>query len=182
MFWLNLIIFFLFFPASLGLLWQTLTLNILSEQLISFAFFLFSVEQARMALVDLRSYYLAKKDIDNQVRSQFLVVIIITIIIELCGFYWALFSVGWGALLVIISQIWFNCFAPLRVVEDENTRLQKYNFPEKIAVLFADFIPLFLMVLWLINFYPLTIAFIILSITLVFGFVKYGRFVRGIIT
>jgi hypothetical protein len=135
-----------------------------------------------MALVDLRSYYLAKKDIDNQVRSQFLVVIIITIIIELCGFYWALFSVGWGALLVIISQIWFNCFAPLRVVEDENTRLQKYNFPEKIAVLFADFIPLFLMVLWLINFYPLTIAFIILSITLVFGFVKYGRFVRGIIT
>lgn len=175
MFWLNLIIFFLFFPASLGLLWQTFTLNILSEQLISFAFFLFSIEQARMALVDLRYYYLAKKNINNKLLSQFLVVIIITIIIELCGFYWALFSVGWGALLVIISQIWFNFFAPLKVVEDKNSSLQKYNYSEKIAVLFADFVPLFLMVLWLINFYPLTIAFTILIITLVFGFVKYGK-------
>jgi hypothetical protein len=182
MFWLKLIIFCLFFPASLGLLWQSLTLNILSEQLISFAFFLFSIEQARMALVDLSSYYLAKKDIEHKVLSQFLLVIISTIIIELCGFYWALFSVGRGAFLVIISQLWFNFFAPLKVVEIENISLQKYNFLEKIVVLFADFIPLFLMALWLINFYPLTIAFAILSITLVFGFVKYSRFVGRIIS
>lgn len=180
MLWLKLIIFLLFVPASVGLLWQSFSINILSHQLISFAFFLFSVEQARMAVVDLKYYYLAKNDQDKKILFQFLLVIILTIVIELCGFYWALFSVGWGAFLVIVSQLYFNLFAPLKVVEGENISLENYKISEKKAVLFADFIPLFLMALWLMNFYPLIIAFIILGITLTFGFVKYGGFVKAI--
>ncbi|NCO75997.1 MAG: hypothetical protein GW795_05575 [Cyanobacteria bacterium] len=180
MFRLKLIIFLLFFPVGLGLLWQSFNLNILPDQLISFTFFLFSIEQARMAVIDLQSYYLTKKETENKVLFQFFLVILTTIIIELCGFYWALFSVGWGAFLVIVSQIWFNFFAPLRVVETSNILLQNYNFTEKIAVLFADSIPLFLMILWLINVYPLTISLAILAITLTFVCVKYGTFIMKI--
>lgn len=70
--------------------------------------------------------------------------------------------------------------SPLKVVEAANISLQTYSFSEKIAVLFADLIPLFLMALWLMNFYPLIIAFMILGITLTFGFVKYGGFIKTI--
>ncbi|WP_017296153.1 hypothetical protein [Geminocystis herdmanii] len=202
MLWLKVCLFILFFPASFGLLWQSLTLNNLSEQLISFSFFLFSLEQARMAFVDITSYSLGKSnnsynydiltqeikqesqkvnltsqdtifDGENNNLSQFLFVIISTIIIELFGFYLSLFSLGWGAIFVVISLIWFNSLAPLKVLETDKFSLTNYTFSDKIFILFADFICLVLMSLWVINFYPLTIAFIILFITLTFAGVKY---------
>lgn len=172
MFWLKFIIFLLFFPVGLGLLYNSLSENILSHQLISFTFFLFSIEQARMAVVDLKHYHLDKNN-DHHNLSKFLKVIIITIIIELLGFYGALFYVGSGAFLVMISQLFFNFFAPLKVVEGENISLQNYPLSEKVAVLLADSIPVMLMILWLMNFYPVIMASIILGITLTFGMVKY---------
>lgn len=173
MFRLKLIIFLLFFPASLGLLWQSFTMNILSAQLISFTFFLFTLEQAKMTVIDLKSYYYAKKSHNNDQVSKFLWVIITTIIIELSGFYLALFYLGWGGILVLISLIWFNLLAPLKVIEFENFKVKDYCFSEKIPLLAADFFVLLLMCLWLINFYPLIIAFILLLITLTFTGIKY---------
>lgn len=174
MLWLRVSLFFLFFPASFGLLWQSLTLNNLSEQLISFAFFLFSLEQARMAFIDITSYYMGKLNNVNDNLSKFLFVIISTITIELFGFYLALFSLGWGAIFVLISLIWFNSLAPLKVLEIDNFSLTDYSVSDKIIILLADIICIVLMSLWVINFYPLTIAFIILFITLTFAGVKYG--------
>lgn len=177
MFWLNLIIFLLFFPASKGLLWQSFTLNNLSDQLISFAFFLFSLEQARMAVIDLKPCFFDKNHFSSSVFINFYIVTIITLIIELFGFYWALFSLGWGAIFVLISQFWFNCFAQVRIIETENIIIQDYTFSDKIIVLCADIIALILMSLWLINIFPLTISFGVLALTLIFGVVKYGGFV-----
>lgn len=205
MLWLKVSLFLLFFPASFGLLWQSLILNSLSEQLISFSFFLFSLEQARMAFIDITSYSVGKSknlgnytittlpqeikqkaqtldftsqdnifDGENDNLSQFLFVIISTIIIELFGFYLALFFLGWGAIFVLISLVWFNSLAPLKVLDINDFSLTNYNFSEKIMILFADIICIVLMSLWVINFYPLIIAFIILFITLTFAGVKYG--------
>lgn len=205
MLWLKVSLFLLFFPASFGLLWQSLTLNSLSEQLISFSFFLFSLEQARMAFIDITSYSIEKlnnlcyhtvntlaQDVKQKSQTvnltsrdiifeekhdnlyQFLFVIISTIIIELFGFYLALFSLGWGAIFVLISLIWFNSLAPLKVIDTDKFSLTNYNFADKIMILFADIICVVLMSLWVINVYPLTIAFIILFITLTFASVKYG--------
>lgn len=199
MLWLKVCLFILFFPASFGLLWQSLILNNLSEQLISFSFFLFSLEQARMAFIDITSYTVGKSnnlynyDIltqesqiinltsqdtifhsENDNLSQFLFVIISTIIIELFGFYLALFSLGWGTIFVVISLIWFNTLAPLKVLETGEFSLTNYPFSDKVMILFADIICLVLMGLWVINFYPLIIAFMILFITLTFAGVKYG--------
>ncbi|BAQ66368.1 hypothetical protein [Geminocystis sp. NIES-3709] len=166
----------LFFPASLGLLFHSFTLNILSDQLISFAFFLFSLEQARMAVIDLKPC-LFKENMENELQySSFYIVIIVTLVIELFGFYLALFSLGWGAIFVLISQLWFNFFSPVKVIEQENIKIQNYAFSDKIIILFADVIALILMTLWLINFYPLTIAFIMLGFTMIFGIIKYSPF------
>ncbi len=101
-------------------------------------------------------------------------IIISTIIIELFGFYLALFSLGWGTILVVISLIWFNTLAPLKVLETGQFSLTNYPFSDKVMILFADIICLVLMGLWVINFYPLIIAFMILFITLTFAGVKYG--------
>jgi hypothetical protein len=205
MLWLKISLFLLFFPASFGLLWQSLILNSLSEQLISFAFFLFSLEQARMAFIDITSYSIGKSaylsphpittlpqeikqesetlnftssnnifDGKNNKLSQFLLVVIFTIIIELFGFYLALFSLGWGAIFVLISQICFNILAPLKVLKIEDFSLTNYHFSDKVGILLADTICIVLMSLWINNFYPLTIGFIILFITLTFAGVKYG--------
>lgn len=205
MLWLKVSLFLLFFPASLGLLWQSLILNNLSEQLISFAFFLFSLEQGRMAFIDITSYFTGKtqnllldnitiysqemkqesqtlnfpspqkfyEDKNNNL-SQFLFVVILTIIIELFGFYFALFFLGWGAIFVLISQVFFNIFAPLKVLEAKKISLTNYNFSDKATILLADTICLILMSLWVVNFYSLTISVIILLITLTFAGVKYG--------
>lgn len=179
MFWLNLTIFLLFFPTSLGLLWQSFSLNNLSDQLISFAFFLFSLEQARMAIIDLKPCLFDKNKLQKSVYINFYIVIFTTLIIELYGFYLALFSLGWGAIFVLISQLWFNCFAQIKVTETENVMIQDYTFSDKIIVLSADVIALILMSLWVMNFYPLTIALGMLTITLTFGTLKYGGFVVG---
>lgn len=195
---LKVCLFILFFPASFGLLWQSFTSNSLSEQLISFSFFLFSLEQARMAFIDLKSYSVAKSEnlynyhkltkkspsinllsqntilaSENHNLSQFLLVTVSTIIIELSGFYLALFSIGWGAISVLISLIWFNIFSPLKVIDSDKFSLTNYLFYDKIMILLADFICLMLMSLWIINVYPLVIALIILLITLIFAVIKY---------
>ncbi|MBL1210967.1 hypothetical protein [Geminocystis sp. GBBB08] len=173
MFGLNLIIIILFFPASFGLLWQSFSLNNLSAQLISFAFFLFSLEQARMAVIDLKPCIFSKNCFQSTVFIKFYLVIITTLIIELFGFYLALFSLGWGAIFVLISQFWFNCFAPVKIRETENITIQDYPFTDKIIILAADTIALILMSLWLINIFPLIISISILALTLIFCFVKY---------
>ncbi|MGI0480460.1 hypothetical protein ACN4EE_06685 [Geminocystis sp. CENA526] len=174
MFKLKFIIILLFLPSGFGLLWHSFSINNLSEQLISFAFFVFCLEQAKMAFIDVKPCIFRLDNVQNSNLnlSYFFIVVIITIVIELFGFYFALFNVGWGAIFVLISQIWFNCFAQVKINEIDNQPIQ-YYFSDKIIVLGADFLCLLLMGLWIMNIYPLTIAFVMLFLTVSFIGVKY---------
>lgn len=174
---LQIILITFFTPASMGLLWQTFTNDILSAQLLYFAFFLFSLEQISTAFIDLSSYFQEKTQDRYSQLSIFLSIVIITIIIELFGFYFALLSLGWGSIIVLISQFFFNLFAPLKVIPNQDKIiLQSYSLSDKLSLLLVDSIVILLITLWFNNIYPLFIGFFILLIMLIFMMIKYKNF------
>ncbi len=106
----------LFFPASLGLVWTVFFEHSWSDKVLAFALFLMSLEQARMAKVDLDNIRIVReKSQEVEKIKKFFMVTIITIILELLGFYLASFFLYWGAIIILISLIFFNLFAKIQL-------------------------------------------------------------------
>ncbi len=145
----------------------------LSDRFISLGFFLFCLEQCRMAIIDLSFYGLAKNSFNNQFLSSYYIVLIFTIILELSGFYSSLFSLAIGAIVVLLSQVWFNCFAGIKISIENKVRVDKWGIKCRLGELGGDFLGLILVGLWSLNIYPMIMASLMLTMTLVYGFLKY---------
>lgn len=167
------IIFLLFFPASLLILGQAIAENELSHQLLAFVLLLFSLEQARMAVVDLESVAEAKKQVQDSHLDKFSKVVISTIIIELLGFYISSFGLGVGMIIVLLSQIGFNLFAGIKIELSTKSIIQKTTISERFPELIADVLALILVGLWLLKIAPLAIATSLAAIAIAYGCVKY---------
>lgn len=183
----------LFLPASLGLVGQILKGEGLALQLLAIAFLLFSLEQARMAIVDLEQIAAVRQQVKNKQGQNeeaqneeaqsdpvqgdrlqpFYRVTVSTIALELLGFYMAAIWLGWGAVLVLLSQVWFNCLANIQLHPNSRSPIQPWGIPQRIPVLVADGIGLILVSLWMTNISALWMASGILSLAIVFGVVKY---------
>lgn len=169
----KLIIFSLFFPASLGLFWQIFNSPNLSSQLITIAFFLFCLEQARMAVEDLKLYHQAHILIPNDDRlTRFKVILIMTIAIELLGFYLASIYLGIGAIFVLLSQFIFNSLAGIKINFNSDIICKDSKINQRIPELLANFLCLLLILFWMLNLYPLIIAIVIISVIIIYGIVK----------
>ncbi len=178
----------LFFPASLGLMGRVINGEGLASQLLAIAFLLFSVEQTRMAIVDLEKILAVRQQVrdrqvrdgqvrDGQVRddrlNHFYRVTVSTIVLELMGFYAAAIWLGWGAVLVLLSQVWFNSFANIQLYPSNVSPIEPCGISQRIPVLMADGVALILIGLWIAKIAPLWMASGILSLAIAFGFVKY---------
>lgn len=119
------VIFLLFFPACVGLLTQVIWGIELTNQLVALGTFIFCIEQARMAVKDLRQIEDAKAYVQDMRLSTFYQVTVITIAVELLGFYTSIISLGWGSILILLSQIWFNLLANVKIEFINNT--DNYN-------------------------------------------------------
>lgn len=172
---INIIIFIFFFPASLGLGWQIFHQSELSSQLIALAFFCFCLEQARMAVLDLKLYQQTQSVYQDSRLVQFKLVLIITISVELTGFYTASWQLGLGAIIVLLSQVLFNCFAGIKFNQGEQITIESVTFAEKKLELLADFSGILFMSLWAVNFYSLVIAIAMLIIILIYALVKLAN-------
>lgn len=173
----NLIILALFLPASIGLFWEALSLVELSSKLIAIAFLIFCLEQARMAITDYKSYKQVQKLYKDSRLLKFKKILIITIIIELMGFYTANFQLGLGAILVLLSQILFNCFAGIRFNNNNHYLIiENGSFSERKIELLADLIALLLISCWMLNIYSLAIAITIILIIAIYALVKIIEF------
>jgi len=144
-----------------------------SDQFISLGFFLFCLEQSRMGVIDLSSYGLAKNNFNNKFLSSYYIVLVVTIILELIGFYSSLFSLAVGAIVVLLSQVWFNCFARIKISIEDKIRVEKWGIKRRLGELGGDFLGLILVGLWSLNIYPMIMASLMLTMTLVYGFLKY---------
>ena len=171
----DFIIFIFFFPASRGLGWQIFHQSELSSKLIAVAFFGFCLEQARMAVVDLKLYQQAQSLYQDYRLDQFKWVLVITILVELIGFYTASWQLGWGAIIVLLSQVLFNCFAGIKFNQGKKITVETDSLAERKLELLADFWGIVLMSLWTVHFYSLVIAIAMLIIILIYALVKLAN-------
>ena len=166
--------FLLFFPASLGLLSQMIGRNELSSQLLALALLLLYIDQARMAVVDLENVKQVKQQVQDVRLGNFYWVTVSTIVLELLGFYSSSFWLGWGAILVLLSQVWFNFLAGIQLQPTEENPIQSWGIPERRLVLIADGIGIILVGLWIAQIAPLWMASGLLAMVIIYGWVKYA--------
>ncbi len=170
----------LFVPADIGLIWHALYAETLAQQLLSLALALFCIELAVMAKVDLDNIATVQQTVlqmDKQTEEsrlgRFLLVVVSTIVLELLGFYVALFFLPVGALIVVFSQLWFNLLAQLQLQPEQSPAIVSFGIFQRAPVLLADSVGLVLLSLW---FAPLLSSLI--SIELMPSFVIQLR--RGL--
>lgn len=168
------IMFLLFFPACLGLLGQVIRGDQLSDQFLAIAIFLLCVDQARMAVVDLEQIAQVKQQTQDSRLARFYRATLSTIALELLGFYSAAVWLGWGAIAVLFSLVWFNLVAGIQLHPGQKVAVQTWGIPERLPVLCADGIGLVLMGLWMARIAPLTIAIGLLGLVVAYGWMKYA--------
>jgi hypothetical protein len=166
--------FLLFFPASLGLLAQVFRGNELSHQLLALALLLLCIDQARMAVVDLEQIGQVKQRVQDTRLDNFYRATVSTIVLELLGFYGSHIWLGWGAILVLLSQVWFNVLAGAQLQPSEENPIQTWGISERRIVLIADGVGIILVCLWIAQIIPFWMASGLLAMVLIYGWVKYS--------
>jgi putative effector of murein hydrolase LrgA (UPF0299 family) len=169
----------LFLPATVGLMSQVFRLSTWDQRLLVLGFSLLSLDQARMALVDLEHIRQVKQSLASPSPSlhSFAILTWITIVWEVLGFYWGILQLGTGILLVLSSQVWFNALASIRLIPAPEPAIEIRAWKEKILVLLADALGITLMGLWLHHIAPLTIVVSLWAIALVYGGVKLTKII-----
>lgn len=164
----------LFLLPSLALLAQV-GLNLpLDQRLLTLGFALLALDQGRMAALDFRRIEAVQLKLQPApaVLEGFRLLIWSAVIWELIGFYCGLFALGWGILIVLSSQVWFNAWAPIRLAPEEDPPIQSRPWLEKLGVLAADLLGCALILLWIGRIAPLTIVLGLWSVALLYGGVK----------
>ena len=167
------VVFLLFFPACLGILGQVIRSEAFDHRLLALGLLIFAVDQAKMAVLDLKNVKSAKEKIKDIQLQYFYYIAISTISLELIGFYVASVQLGWGIILVLASQVGFNFFANIRLQPTESIIIQEKPFSEKIAVLIADIVALILIGFWMNAIAPLTIVLTLWTMAIAYGCIKY---------
>ncbi|MGB5594585.1 MAG: hypothetical protein WBM62_11205 [Crocosphaera sp.] len=172
----------LFFVASLGLLWQTFNSHSWSDKLLACAIFLMCLEQGRMALVDLDNIKLVKQKYTDSRIDTFSTITIITIMIELLGFYSAFLDLSWGGIVVIISLIFFNICTKIKLHPSENIMIEPWGISQRLPILLTNGLALILISLRMFEVFTLLISSILLGLTIAYGVIKYGFMVNTLIS
>ncbi|MGB7248632.1 MAG: hypothetical protein WBC73_06810 [Phormidesmis sp.] len=185
---------FFFIPAGLGLIVRAASSATLAEQLLALALALFCPELARMALVDLDNIAAFSHQQDagqpvtetesHKLIDRFFKVAVSTIVLEATGFYTALISLQWGAIAIILSQLWFNLLAGIALQpnllsdpssgESRSIEMRKMGIQERGAVLIANAIGLALLSLWFLQETRIWLASGLLILVLLFLVIKYA--------
>jgi hypothetical protein len=141
--------------------------------LLALGLLIFTIDQAKMAVLDLKNIKNATEKIQDIRLQYFYYIAISTIALELIGFYVASVQLGWGIILVLVSQVGFNFFANIRIQPNELTIIEDKTFSEKIVVLIADIVALILIGFWMNAIAPLTIVLTLWTMAIVYGCIKY---------
>jgi hypothetical protein len=172
---LNLIpvILLLFLAASLGMVWRIVDSHTLTEKILAFSLFLASLEQGRMAKVDWQQITQVKQHLKESRLTHFYWVTIITIIVELIGFYCAFFFIYWGTFIILLSLAGFNLFAGIRLHPTEEIMIESWGILPRFPILLADGLGLVLVSLAMVQVTPLAMVLGLLAMFLIYGWIKY---------
>ncbi|NJL81208.1 MAG: hypothetical protein HC836_27100 [Richelia sp. RM2_1_2] len=177
---ISLIIFLFFFPACLGILRQVILSTELSHQLLALAIFLLCIEQANMANHDLQKVADAKQQVKDARLNYFQIITIVTIIIELIGFYLSSIWLGWGSIVILFGLIWFNLFVDIKInSSSENSSeniIQIWKISERLPVLIADIVGLLLISMWILKIGDFGISLGLFAMTILYCSIKLFLF------
>ncbi|MEB3311891.1 MAG: hypothetical protein VKJ02_16825 [Snowella sp.] len=166
------LIYCLFFGAGLGIFNAILRSHQFDYQFLALGLLIFAIDQAKMAVLDLNNIAIAKTKIQDPRLDQFYFITISTITLELTGFYLAVFQLGWGILLVLGSQVWFNLLVNIRLQPNDVNPIQNKPISEKVGVLLADIVGMILIGVWMIPVAPLTIVITLWTIAIAYAGIK----------
>ncbi len=173
------IIFLLFFPASIGILREVIWGSELTHQLLGFGTFLFCIEQANMANQDLQKVAVLKQQITDVRLEMFQTITIITIIIELMGFYLSSIWLGWGFIVILFGLLFFNLFVNIQIHESNENTIQDWKINQRFPVLIADCIGLLLVSMWMLKIGDFWISWILFAMPLVYCSIKVFLFFKS---
>jgi hypothetical protein len=164
--------------ALAGLAWQLIQAPSLSEKILAIALLLLGLDQTRMAIVDCDHIQAVRAiadqpTADRAALEQFNRITLSTIGLELIGFYVALTAIGWGTIVVLASQIWFNLLARTKPEPTQQPPIQTWGWRDRIVVLVADTIGIGLAALWIAALNPLVMAIALCLMVLIYLGVKY---------
>lgn len=166
------LIFFLFFPASLGVLGQVFQPQMLHHQLLAWGLFLLAIDQAKMAVLDLEQIETITHQTLDPRLTRFYWVTTSTIVIELIGFYLAARYLGVGILLVLGSQVWFNALVRIRIDPTQINPIQTKPYLEKVLLFLANLLGMGLISLWMADINPALIVGSLWAIAIAYGGIK----------
>lgn len=177
-----LLVALVFAPAALGLGAGVLGSIAPDHRYLALALLLLCLDQTRMAIADLQDIaaITAQSSGPDLRLDRFRLVTWSTMTLELIGFYGAGFwgaeqALGWGGILVLLSQLWFHGLAGVQLRPAEAEPVVELGIGGRSPVLMADAVGLGLTVLWVLQVAPLVMALALLSMLIAYGFVKYGH-------
>ena len=97
-----------------------------------------------------------------------------TLVLELFGFYSALFSPPQGAFAVILSQLWFNCLAGVQLFPSRSPAIVLFGPRQRIDVLAANTVAILFLGLWPIFGMRLPAGIGLLTLIALFLVLKYA--------
>ncbi len=166
----------LFAVAAVGVLgWN---LQPLASLGVALALTLLCIDQGRMALVDLNNIRQVALG-DPQVAlkdprvGQFRTVTLITITLELLGFYLAWVQLGFGTALVLASQLFFNTAAKVQLYPGSPEPVMPFGVKERSSVLMANTVALGLIALWQADLFRQITAALLLAMVVAYLAIKY---------
>ena len=173
------LLFLLFFPACMGILRQVIWSSELTHQLLAFGTFLFCIEQANMANQDLQKVADVKEKNPDVRVENFQKITIITIIIELMGFYLSSIWLGWGFILILLGLIFFNLFANIQIHNSNAKTIHNWGITARLPILIADTLALLLVNLWMLKIGDFWISWILFAMPLVYCSIKVFLFFKS---
>ncbi len=172
----QIIVLRLFTIALSGIVWQFIVTPQFDHRLLALALLLLGLDQARMATVDLTHIHALKpttSDREAPLLKWFEMITWSTIGLELIGFLLSWQWLGWGSAVVLLSQLWFNLLAGVQLVPEAQPSIQPFGIKDRAIVLIADSLGLILCGLYGLTIQPLAMAIGLLSMVLLYGFIKY---------
>ena len=190
----------IFLPAGVGLLFQITLSSSAAQTILAIALTIFCPELARMAWIDLKNIEVltasASPALEKQVMQtaatqqekptsstnsflqaqqikQFHTVIVSTIALEATGFYLSLYSLPAGAIVIILSQLWFNSLASVQLYPGRSLPVVRCSAKDRKAVLILNALTAGLLCFWPVTSAQLGLSIALLVLVALYLAVKY---------
>ncbi len=172
----------LYGPAIVMLFWLAIVELNAAEKLLTIALLLLSLDLLKMAIFDLEQVALVRSSppTPNSGGADprlvwFWRVTIVTIVFELLGLYGAWFSLSWGAIVVLLSQVGFNLFAQVQLLPDQSEMIQSFGIRDRAIVLVADVLGILLVTIGAFGFWPVETSAGVLGMVVIYGVIKFAQ-------